>query len=135
MQAVFLRIKLEHLDEQNQYRKRIANRYLDGLRDIPGLGLPVVPENVNPVWHLFVVTYHDRNRLQGYLDEQGVNTLVHYPIPPHLSGAYKDLGYGVGDFPITEWLAERVLSLPMGPHLTLDDVDYIIENIRAFCNL
>ncbi len=133
MQAIFLRVKLEHLDEQNQYRKNIAARYLEYLRDIPGLGLPVVAEDVNPVWHLFVITHPERNRLHEYLEERGVNTLVHYPIPPHLSGAYKDLGYKTGDFPITEFLAERVLSIPMGPHLTSEDVDYVIENIRVFC--
>jgi dTDP-4-amino-4,6-dideoxygalactose transaminase len=88
---------------------------------------------VIPVWHVFIVTHPERDRLQEYLKDQGIGTLIHYPVPPHLSEAYQDLGYQTGDFPITEKLADTVLSLPMGPHLSLDDAETVVEKIRKFC--
>jgi dTDP-4-amino-4,6-dideoxygalactose transaminase len=133
LQAAFLRVKLKYLDEWNQRRSRIATLYLDRLRDLPDLGLPHVPPDVIPVWHVFIITHPERDRLQKYLKDQGVGTLIHYPVPPHLSEAYQDLGYHAGDFPITEKIADTVLSIPMGPHLSKDDADYVIEKIRDFC--
>jgi len=133
MQAAFLRVKLGCLDEWNQRRSLIANRYLDNLRGIPHLGLPHVPSGVIPVWHVFIVSHPERDRLQEYLKEQGIGTLIHYPVPPHLSEAYRELGYRAGNFPITEKMADRFLSIPMGPHLSMDDADYVIEKIRDFC--
>ncbi len=133
IQAAFLRVKLRRLDEWNQRRSLIANHYLDSLRDVPGLGLPHVPLDVVPVWHVFIVSYLERDRLQEYLKEQGIGTLIHYPVPPHLSEAYQELGYRAGDFPITEKMADTFLSIPMGPHLSMDDADYVIEKIRDFC--
>jgi len=133
LQAAFLRVKLGHLDEWNRHREQIASHYLDGLRNIPDLGLPHVPSSVVPVWHVFIVSHPERDLLQEYLGEQGVGTLIHYPVPPHLSEAYQDLGYQTGDFPITEKMANTILSIPMGPHLSLEDADYVIENIREFC--
>jgi dTDP-4-amino-4,6-dideoxygalactose transaminase len=133
IQAAFLRVKLRHLDEWNQRRSRIATRYLDNLRGIPDLGLPHVPSDVVPVWHVFIVSHPERDRLQEYLKEHGVGTLIHYPVPPHLSEAYQELGYRAGDFPITETMAGSFLSIPMGPHLSMDDADYVIEKIRDFC--
>jgi len=126
-------VKLKHLDEWNRRRERLATRYLGGLRNIPDLGLPHVPSSVVPVWHVFIVSHPERDRLQAYLGEQGVGTLIHYPVPPHLSEAYQDLGYHAGDFPITEKLAVTILSIPMGPHLSLEDANYVVEKIREFC--
>jgi dTDP-4-amino-4,6-dideoxygalactose transaminase len=133
IQAAFLRVKLEHLDEWNQRRSLIATHYLDKLRGLPDLGLPSVPADMIPVWHVFIVSHPERDHLQTYLKEQGVGTLIHYPVPPHLSEAYRDLGYQAGDFPITEKMANTFLSIPMGPHLNMNDADYVIEKIREFC--
>jgi dTDP-4-amino-4,6-dideoxygalactose transaminase len=133
LQAAFLRVKLRHLDEWNKRRERIANHYLNNLRLTPDLGLPHVPEGVIPVWHLFVIAHPKRDRLQAYLKERGVGTLIHYPVPPHLSEAYKELGCHDGDFPITEKMANTFLSIPIGPHLSVEDADYVIEKICEFC--
>jgi dTDP-4-amino-4,6-dideoxygalactose transaminase len=133
LQATFLRVKLKHLDGWNQRRERIAQHYLEGLRLIPGLGLPHVPAGVVPAWHLFVLSHPERDRLQAYLKEQGIGTMIHYPVPPHLSEAYRELGCQAGDFPLTEKMANTFLSIPIGPHLTIDDADYVIEKISAFC--
>lgn len=133
IQAAFLRIKLKYLDKWNQHRSLIANRYSNNLRDIPDLGLPQVPTGIVPVWHLFVISYPERDQLQKYLNQQGIGALIHYPVPPHLSDAYQELGYSAGDFPITEKLADTVLSIPIGPHLSMEDADYVIEKIQEFC--
>jgi len=133
IQAAFLRVKLKYLDDWNERRDRIAMHYMENLHLIPNLGLPHVPADIVPVWHLFVISHPDRDCLQAHLKEQGIETLIHYPIPPHLSDAYQDLGYKVGDFPITDKMASTFLSIPMGPHLSIAEADYVIENIRAFC--
>lgn len=117
MQAAFLRVKLAVLDEWNERRRRAARCYFDALPDVPGLILPFVPEWAEPVWHLFVVRHPRRDELQGYMTDHGIGSLIHYPIPPHCSRAYADMGYRVGAFPIAEESASSVLSLPMGPHI------------------
>lgn len=129
-QAAMLQIKFPHLERWNQRRNEIARRYLEGLRDLPRVILPVIPSNCDPVWHLFVIRYPDRDALQRHLQQAGIETLIHYPIPPHLSQAYGDGGWQPGDFPVAEKIANSVLSLPMGPHLDDDQVDYVIETIR-----
>jgi dTDP-4-amino-4,6-dideoxygalactose transaminase len=133
LQAAFLRVKLKYLDKWNQHRTQISNHYLEELRSLPDLSLPHVPLGVIPVWHVFVVAHPERDRLQEFLKEKGIGTLIHYPVPPHLSDAYQDLGYSAGDFPITEKMADTILSIPMGPHLSMDDADYVIEKIKEFC--
>jgi dTDP-4-amino-4,6-dideoxygalactose transaminase len=133
LQAAFLRVKLKHLDDWNKRRDQIAKHYLEELRLIPDLGLPHVPTGVVPVWHLFVISHPERDRLQAYLKDQGIGTLTHYPVPPHLSQAYRELGYQAGDFPITEKMANTFLSIPIGPHLSMDDADWVIEKIQEFC--
>lgn len=130
IQAAFLRVKLKYLDEWNGRRRHAAKRYLDHLAGIPGLVLPQVPEWATPVWHTFVVRHPHRDRLQMGLAEAGIGTLIHYPVPPHLSQAYADSGWKKGDFPITEALCGTVLSLPMGPHLGLESVLTVSETIR-----
>jgi len=132
LQAAFLRVKLYHLDNWNQRRSRIAGFYSQHLSDLPDLTLPMTAPETEHVWHQFVIRHPDRDQLQEFLTQNGVGTLIHYPIPPHLSEAYKDFCFKVGDFPITEYIAKTVLSIPMGPHLTLDDAAYVVEKIREF---
>jgi len=130
LQAAFLRVKLKHLENWNENRARIANYYLDKLHSVPNLGLPQVPKDITPVWHLFVISHPHRDRLQAHLKEQGIGTLIHYPVPPHLSDAYQELGYKVGDFPITEQLANTILSIPIGPHMSIADANYVVDKIK-----
>ncbi|HUE99690.1 MAG TPA: DegT/DnrJ/EryC1/StrS family aminotransferase [Anaerolineales bacterium] len=131
-QAAFLRVKLAHLDEWNQRRRRIAAFYLQNLADLPGLTLPHVPDWAAPVWHIFTVLHPERDRLQQYLKEKEVGTLIHYPVPPHLAGAYQEAGFSEGDFPISESIASTELSLPIGPHMDLDDAGYVVNTIQDF---
>lgn len=130
IQAAVLGVKLRHLEEWNERRRRIAARYLDALQGT-GLGLPAVPNWAEPVWHLFVIRADDRARLQADLGAAGVHTQIHYPTPPHLQGAYADMGLGAGSLPIAERLAGEVLSLPIGPHLGEAQVEAVIAAVRA----
>lgn len=128
MQAAILAAKLPHLDEWNARRGAIAARYGDRLGDT-GLTLPHVPNWADSAWHLYVVQTPRRDALVRALDAAGVQTLVHYPIPPHLQGAYADMGLGEGSFPIAERLADEVLSLPIGPHMTMEQADRVADAI------
>jgi dTDP-3-amino-3,4,6-trideoxy-alpha-D-glucose transaminase len=94
--------------------------------------LPSVLPSTEPIWHIFPVRHSKRDVLQKYLKDKGVDTLIHYPVPPHLSGAYADLKLPKGTFPIAERIAASELSLPMGPHLSLDDVEYVAKTVREF---
>jgi dTDP-4-amino-4,6-dideoxygalactose transaminase len=132
LQAALLRVKLTHLAEWNARRKTLAGRYMEALADVPDLTLPHVPAWADPSWHLFVVRHPQRDALQKHLSAQGIGTLIHYPIPPHLSDAYRELGYKQGDFPITESIHRTVLSLPMGPHLSAEQLERVVEGIRSF---
>jgi len=132
LQAAFLRVKLKHLDEWNQRRQAIARLYLSSLNETPGFLLPSVPEGIDPAWHVFVIRNEQRDLLQQHLTKNGVGTLIHYPIPPHLSQAYQQLGYSKGQFPITEKIADTILSIPIGPHLSLHEAEQIIAAILEF---
>lgn len=132
LQAAFLRAKLKHLDTWNAQRQHIARVYLDACANIPDLVLPRIQAGAEPVWHLFVVRHSRRDELQKFLNARGIGTLIHYPVPPHLSGAYAKRGWGQGAFPITEALANTVLSLPMGPHLQTPAVKYVTASLQAF---
>jgi dTDP-4-amino-4,6-dideoxygalactose transaminase len=132
LQAAVLRVKLAHLDSWNQRRRTLAARYLEGLAQVPSLVLPHGPENVEPVWHLFVVRHSRRDDLQRHLSRAGVETLIHYPVPPHRSGAYAERGFSPGDFPVAERIAATVLSLPMGPHLTDGMQERVMEAVASF---
>jgi dTDP-4-amino-4,6-dideoxygalactose transaminase len=132
IQAAVLRVKLAHLDEWNLRRRHAAERYLDALSRLPHLILPQVPDDVEPAWHLFVVRHPRRDELQRHLSQSGVETLIHYPIPPHRSGAYADRGFRQGDFPVTERIAASLLSLPMGPHLTPAMQERVLEAVASF---
>ena len=129
VQAAILGVKLQHLDEWNERRRRIAALYGERLADC-GLTLPGVPNWAEPVWHLYVVQSLDRERLAGNLADAGVQTLVHYPTPPHLQDAYADLCMPRGAFPVAERLAETVLSLPIGPQLSLDQAEQVVAAVR-----
>ncbi len=131
VQAAALAVKLKHLDEWNTRRVKIANRYLSEIKN-PKITLPFVPNWAEPVWHLFVVQTENRDGLQKFLGDAGVSTLIHYPTPPHLQDAYKDTPQGPQHWPIAEHMAKTVLSLPMGPHLSDDEVSYVIETINKF---
>lgn len=129
IQAAVLRVKLRHLDEWNARRGWQAKHYLDQLQALPGLFLPRVLPISETSWHLFVVDAEDREGLQARLRESGVETLIHYPVPPHLSEAYAP-DHAWGAFPITEKAAKTHLSLPIGPHLDLVQLDHVIASVR-----
>jgi dTDP-4-amino-4,6-dideoxygalactose transaminase len=129
LQAAALRVKLRHLDEWNERRRAVAVRYLERLAGSQGLVLPQVPDWAEPVWHLFVVRTPRRDVFQERLAEAGVDTIIHYPIPPHLTGAYAS-DFERGELPVAERLAAEVLSLPMGPHLALEDADRVAAAVR-----
>ena len=124
LQAAVLAVKLRPLDAASDERRRIAAHYLDAFAGLP-LVLPQVPAWARPAWHLFVVRHAERDRLKERLAELGVNTLIHYPIPPHLQPAYAELGYARGDFPITEAIHREVLSLPLWPGMSEAQVEHV----------
>jgi dTDP-4-amino-4,6-dideoxygalactose transaminase len=130
LQAAFLRVKLKHLDTWNSMRNRLAAAYLERLAEVD-LILPTVPQWVEPVWHLFVIRSTRRDLLEKELQHAGVSTMIHYPVPPHLQPAYSRDGYRPGDFPIAEKIHREVLSLPMFPALTDQDVAYISSTIST----
>jgi dTDP-4-amino-4,6-dideoxygalactose transaminase len=133
LQAAFLRVKLRlALDVWNKRRESIADHYANKLRGLKNLIIPFVPLWAKPVWHLYVIRLSRRDALQKALSDAGVGTLIHYPVPPHLSAAFTDYGYNKGDFPIAETLADTVLSLPIGPHLDPADADKIADVILKF---
>lgn len=132
LQAAMIRVKLRHLDSWNERRKRLAQYYMQEFGKLSELILPHVPVWADPIWHLFVLRTKKRDELQRKLSEAGIDTLIHYPIPPHLSGAYKDLGLREGSYPIAELLAAQVISLPIGPHLTKEQAQYLTMCLRSF---
>ena len=134
LQAAFLAAKLPYLKEWNARRERIARFYLQGLAACPELVLPHVPEGYSPSWHVFPVRHPRRDALQQFLSGQGISTMIHYPVPPHLSRAYAGSGWRKGDFPVAEEIAATILSLPIGPHLSLDDAEYVVEAVHRFCD-
>ena len=119
IQAAVLRVKLRHLDEWNDRRRKIAGHYLDGLAG-SGLVLPHVPEWADPVWHLFVVRHAKRDALLKRLSEAGVGSLIHYPIPPHRQAAYAGEGFMADAYPIATTMANEVISLPIGPQMNIE---------------
>jgi dTDP-4-amino-4,6-dideoxygalactose transaminase len=126
IQAAILRVKLKYLDEWNNRRRVIANQYQKGLAK-SGLILPTVPDWANPVWHLYVVRHANREGFQKQLESQGVSTLIHYPIPPHLQGGFKNMGFKKGDFPIAERIHDEIISLPISPSLTAQEAEQVVR--------
>ena len=129
IQAGFLRAKLKHLDRWNEQRRVIATRYLEGLSK-SDFATPCVPEWAEPVWHVFVVRNQGRDQVQKHLNAAGIGTLVHYPVPPHLQAAYRDLGFRKGRFPISERIHSEVLSLPMWPQMDDESVRRVIGALQ-----
>jgi dTDP-4-amino-4,6-dideoxygalactose transaminase len=132
LQAAFLRVKLKHLDEWNDRRRQVAEFYLEALADFTKLTLPVVPGWAEPVWHQFVVRHSLRDELTKHLTDDGIDTLIHYPVPPHLSKAYAEQGCQCGNFPVAADLANSILSLPIGPHLELSKQEYVIRKLGEY---
>lgn len=124
LHAAILRVKLWHLDDWNERRRKVARQYLDALADLP-LTLPVEREWAHHVYHLFVIRTPNRDALAKCLSNAGIGTIVHYPIPPHEQAAYRQLEIGSGSLPIAEAIHREVLSLPCGPHLASDQVAMI----------
>lgn len=134
LQAALLSVKLKDLDNSNRRRQEIARTYYSEIKN-ELISLPLFPESVcEHVWHLFVIESSEREKLQVYLMEHNIQTLIHYPTPPHRQQAYKNLGFSEGDFPITENIHKNVLSLPIGPTMSDDDVISTIAVINRWEN-
>lgn len=131
LQAAFLAAKLPHLERMNVERRRIADRYLNEIRN-PKVELPVVPDYAVPVWHIFGIRCKERDRLEKYLNENGIGTNKHYPIPMHLQECYKDLGFKEGDYPIAEEISKTELSIPMYYGMTDEEIQYVIDKINEY---
>jgi dTDP-4-amino-4,6-dideoxygalactose transaminase len=132
IQAVVLLAKLPSLDGWNDERRTIADFYNDQLTDVGDLELPPVAAGSEPVWHLYVVATAAPAELGAFLQEGGIGTGRHYPQPAHLSQAYASLGYRAGDFPVTEQLCGRLLSLPIFPGMTLEQQERVVDAVRAY---
>lgn len=132
MQAAFLNIKLQHLQLWNKERNIIADIYNDMLNNVGDLILPLTANNATHVYHLYVIRTKQRDSLQQYLAENNIGSLIHYPVPPHLQNAYKDLNYKKGDFPIAEEIANTCLSLPMWPGLSESEIKHVCLTIKDF---
>jgi dTDP-4-amino-4,6-dideoxygalactose transaminase len=130
LQAAFLRVKLAKLDEWNARRVKVATQYLKTLENNSSLTLPFIPDWAEPVWHLFVVRHPKRYNLEQDLKLANISTLIHYPIPPHLSGAYTNEKYG--SLAISEQMSKEVLSLPLSPHITVKDISLVLEALQKF---
>lgn len=126
IQAALLRVKLKHLPELNEERKQIAKCYLEGIKN-PLIQLPKLRDGAEHVYHQFVVRNKERDKFKAYLKENGIDTVIHYPIPPHLAECYKDLEYSIGDYPLAEQYADEVLSLPIFNGMGKDEIAYVIS--------
>jgi dTDP-4-amino-4,6-dideoxygalactose transaminase len=127
IQSAALRVSLPHLDRRNAARRRLAARYADAFSGAAAIDLPVPQAGNEPVWHLYAVGLDDRDGCREELTRRGIETLVHYPLPPHLTPPFAQASREAGSFPVAERLAERELSLPMHPYLTAEDCDRVID--------
>ena len=134
LQAAVLRVKLKHLDHGNGERRRKAAIYTSGLKG-GGVVCPAEMESVRHVYHLYVVRTQNRDSLQAFLEERGIGTLIHYPIPVHLQQAYSHLGYARGDLPLTEACCQEILSLPLFPELADSEIETVVLTLRKFMDL
>lgn len=131
LQAAFLRVKLDKLDEWNKRRNSLAHIYLKHLQSIQGVQVPKCNASFEHVWHVFAIKVENRDMVMQELNDKGIGTLLHYPTPPHLSEAYKTLGFKKGDFPKAEELANHLLSLPMSPHHTPEQINMVCDVIKS----
>jgi dTDP-4-amino-4,6-dideoxygalactose transaminase len=134
LQAALLSAKLPLLNKWNHERNIAAQQYMNELKGVGDIILPVVAENCTSVFHLFIVRTNQRAALQKHLTDAGVGTMIHYPVPPHLQEAYKELNYKKGDFPIAEMIAESALSLPIFPGITAEEITHVCNSIKSFFN-
>lgn len=131
LQAAFLFAKLPHLDRMNEERRKIASRYLTEIKN-PAITLPTVMNEAVPVWHVFAVRCKERDKLEKWLNEKGIGTNKHYPIPMHLQDCYKDLGITEGMLPIAEEISRTELSIPMYYGMTDEEIDFVINTLNSF---
>ena len=131
VQAVVLRAKLARLAKWNELRREAAARYGELLADVPGVRVPISAPDNEDVWHLYVVRVPERDRVLARMNEAGVGAGIHYPTPVHLTPAYAHLGFRAGSFPIAEQAALEILSLPLYPHLTFEQQEYVADSLAA----
>ena len=131
LQAAFLRVKLRKLDEWTEERNRIAEAYINGLKDVSGIEIFSLADGATSAYHLFAIKAKDRKGLQSKLSEAGIGTLIHYPIPPHLQECYKQLEFKTGDYPVSEGLAHTILSVPLYISLTHNEISHVIDSIKT----
>ncbi|MCM1440158.1 MAG: DegT/DnrJ/EryC1/StrS family aminotransferase [Roseburia sp.] len=131
LQAGLLRVRMAHMEEITEEKRRIAARYTEGIKS-KLIQLPQVRQGADSVWHQYVIRCAKRESLIEYLNDKKIGTIIHYPIPPHLSEAYQYLGFKKGDFPITETYAEQVLSLPIYNGITGEEQEYVINALNNF---
>ena len=131
LQAGLLRIRLRHLDELNKEREKIAKSYAESITNSL-IELPKIRPGSTSTWHQFTIRISVRDKLVKWLEENGIGSIIHYPIPPYLSESYAYLGFKVGDFPITEKYAAEILSLPMYNSMTNEELNYITEKVNEF---
>ncbi|MCD8524525.1 MAG: DegT/DnrJ/EryC1/StrS family aminotransferase [Gammaproteobacteria bacterium] len=129
LQAAFLRVKLKKLDEWNQRRRVIASIYLENLSHLQSINLPAIPTWADPIWHLFVIRHEKRDEVQSFLNSKGIQTLIHYPLPPHKQAAYREMN--ALSLPISENIHNTVLSLPIGPHFREEDACFVSEVLES----
>lgn len=132
IQASFLSVKLKYLNELTQERQEIASWYYESLKGISDIILPKVAQKATHVYHLYVIRTNQRDDLQKHLADNGIGTLIHYPVPIHMQEAYNKLGFKKGNFPIAEEIADTCLSLPLWPGMNLDHIEYIADTIKRF---
>jgi dTDP-4-amino-4,6-dideoxygalactose transaminase len=132
MQAAILLIKLRHVEKWTEVRRANARFYQKELANLPQIKLPVDREGQRAVYHTFVIQAEQRDQLKAYLEEQGIGTMIHYPVPIHLQDAAQDLGYKMGSFPVTEQQAAAILSLPIYPELTREEMEYVVQSLKNF---
>lgn len=132
LQAAFLRVKLRYLDKWNEYRKYVAKKYIDGIKN-DAIIMPLAStDNYEHVYHVFVIRCERRDELEAYLKDNGISTVKHYPIPMHLQEAYESLGLTKGALPIAEEISDTVLSIPMYYGITDEQINYVIEKLNSF---
>ena len=131
IQAALLRVKIKHADEITDEKAMIANKYLNNINN-ELVKLPRVANNCTSVWHLFVLQVDDRDRFNKHMLDNGVKTDIHYPIPPHLSKCYKSLGYNIGDLPISEYLSNHVVDLPIFNGMTEEEIEQVIKAVNSY---
>jgi len=132
LQAAFLSVKLRYLKQQNSQRMLLAKLYQELLRGVGDIILPQQAQYASHVYHIFMIRTARRDVLQDYLKKNGVGTLIHYPVPPHLQKAYSELGFRTGAYPLSEIIAKTGLSLPLYPGLKNEEIDYVCTTIKKF---